>query len=303
MTKKTDLFHLKNLNISNRNSGFEKNYEILSSDDSGYDTYVSRYEPNKNPEVTYRLNKDGFRSENFKKLEAGNLNVLISGCSFTYAQGVLQENSWPELLSKTISLSSSKPVKMYNLGIMGSSIYLIVKNLMAFIRKYGAPDQIYLLLPPHSRKLIYDDSTDNFKNLVMNKDEYKKLAYKKADPSTKRFYDSYCEEDSLLLAISLMGIFEDFCEAKKIDLIWTSYGAIPKIDFFYTSGFKFYKKYAAPNFEFYTNKKAFLHLLHLMPENEFGVPHWEMGADRDHPGAAWHEGIAKMFFDFKSENL
>jgi hypothetical protein len=297
--KKANLFHLENLEISNRSTEFKIDNELLYSDENGYETYVCPVEVNKGPQVTYKLNKDGFRSENFETLKESNLNVLISGCSYTYGQGVFQENSWVELFSKSIGLTSSKPVKMYNLGIMGASIYLIIKNLMAFIRKYGAPDQIYLLLPPYSRKLIYDEAYDNFKSVVMNKHQYKELVHKK-NASIKRFYDSYCEEDSLLFATTLMGIFENFCEAKNIDLIWTSYGTIANDDVYSASGFKFYKQYVAPESELYANNKTFLHLI---PENKDGIPHWEIGADGDHPGAAWHQDIAKMFFDFKNEDL
>jgi len=299
MIEKADLFHLENLKISNRNTGFEIDNELLFSDDDGYDTYVCHSEINKDPQVTYKLNKHGFRSENFETLKNSNLNVLVSGCSITYGQGVFQENSWSELFAKTLTSNHSKPVKMYNLGVMGASTYLIIKNLMAFIRKYGAPDQIYLLLPPYSRKLIYDEASDNFKNVIMSKHGYKELAYKK-DPSVKRFFDSYCEEDALLFVTTLMGIFEDFCEAKKIDLTWTSYGTISDDDVYSASGFKFYKKYVAPESEFYTNSKTFLHLI---GENKDSIPHWEIGADGDHPGAAWHRDIAKMFFDFRSETL
>jgi hypothetical protein len=298
-TKKDSLFHLESLEPSNRTLKFIADHELLSSDDFGYDSYVANHEPNKNPQVVYKLNKQGFRSENFEPLNSKNLNILISGCSVTFGQGVFQEHSWPELFSKTLSQSSSKPIKMHNLGIMGASIYLIVKNLMAFIRRYGAPDQIYLFLPPYSRKLVYDEAGDNFHNIVMSKQGYHKLAHKK-DLSEKRFYDSYCEEDSLLFAITLMGIFENFCEARNIDLVWTSYATLADFDIYSKVGFKFYRQYDAPDSEFYNNYKT---LMHLIPENKYNIPHWNEGADVDHPGAAWHQDISRLFLDFRNRYL
>jgi hypothetical protein len=209
--------------------------------------------------------------------------------------GVFQENSWPELFSKTLSNNRLKPIKMYNLAVMGASIYLIIKNLMAFIRRYGSPDEIYLLLPPHSRKIIYDKSCNGFKNAIIDKEGFIDLAHKK-DPSTKRYYDSYCNEDSQLLAVTLMGIFEDFCESRDIKLIWSSYDDTPQTDFYETSGFKFYKKYVAPKSDFYYNDKS---LSHLIPENKNNISHWDIGSDEDHPGAVWHKDISEMFNNFQ----
>jgi hypothetical protein len=295
MIKKDNLFHLENLEPSNLASGFQMNYELLFSDEYGYSGYASHHEPNKNPQVIYKLNRDGFRSENFEKLKSSNLNVLISGCSLTFGQGVFQENSWPELFSKKLSNNSIKPIKMYNLGVLGASIYLIIKNLMAFIRRYGSPDEIYLLLPPHSRKIIYDESFNSFKNAIINKEDFISLVHKK-DLSTKKFYNSYCNEDAKLLAVTLIGIFEDFCESKNIKLIWSSYDATSETDFYETSGFKFYKKYVAPEPDFYYNDKS---LSHLIPENKNNVPYWDIGSDEDHPGAVWHKDIAEMFSNFQ----
>jgi hypothetical protein len=295
MIKKDSLFHLERLEPSNLIPGFEIHYELLFSDKNGYSSYVSRHEPNKNPQVVYKLNKDGFRSENFEKLKSSNLNVLISGCSLTFGQGVFQEDSWPELFSKTLNSNHRKPIKMYNLGVMGASIYLIIKNLMAFIRRYGYPDEIYLLLPPYSRKIIYDEISNSFKNAIIDKEEFISLAHKK-DLSTKKFYDSYCNEDAQLLAVTLIGIFENFCESKNIKLVWSSYDDTPQTDFYETSGFKFYKKYVAPKSDFYYNDKS---LSHLIPENKNNIPHWDIGSDEDHPGAVWHKDISEMFNNFQ----
>jgi hypothetical protein len=297
MMKKADLFHLEGLDSSNLISGFEIHNELLFSDEDGYDSYAFHDEPNKNPQVIYRLNKDGFRSENFEKLESSNLNVLISGCSVTFGQGVFQENSWPELFAKTLSDNSSKPIKMYNLGTMGASIYLIIKNLMAFIRRYGAPDKVYLLLPHYSRKIIYDERSNNFKNAVLTKEEFVSLAHKK-NSSVKRFYDSYCEEDAQLLAITLIGMFEDFCESKNIKLAWSSYDNVDHEDLYELIGFKFYNRYVAPEYEPYYDDKS---LGHLIPENKDNVPHWVIGSDDDHPGASWHKDIAEMFANFQKD--
>lgn len=277
---------------SNLTDSFKKDYSLILRNDDDSTSYVSLHEKNKNPEVVYKLNKNGFRTENFKKLDNKTFNVLTSGCSYTFGQGVSQEHSWSEILAKKLQIKLSKPIKMHNLGVMGASVYLIIKNAMAFIREYGAPDQVYLLLPPDSRKLVYVDEIKKFESMVISPGGYKKMLYEK-DLSTKRFYESYCEEDSYLLSITLIGFFEDFCSSNNIKLTWTSYAQFADEDLYDKVGFKFYKKYAVDDCDDYHDKDC----IDKIPKNTEGIPHWEIGADDEHPGVWLHRDIAKMFYD------
>jgi hypothetical protein len=297
MLKNSEIFKLTSMEPSNLTDSFEKDHNLILTNNDGSTTYISLNEKNKNPEVVYKLNKDGFRTENFKKLDNRAFNVLASGCSCTYGQGVSQEYSWPEILAKKIQTKLSKPIKMHNLGVMGASIHLTIKNAMAFIREHGAPDEIYLLLPPDSRKLVYVDGIKKFKSLVMSPDGYKKMIHGN-DPSTKRFYESYCEEDSYLLSITLISFFEDFCSSNNIRLIWTSYAQPVDEDLYDKVGFKFYKKYAIDDCNDYHDQDC----IDKMPKNIEGISHWEIGADDDHPGVWWHTEVAKMFYDLREQS-
>ena len=297
MIEKAEIFKLTSMEPSNLTDSFEDDYRLILTNDDGYTSYTSLNEKNKNPEVIYKLNKDGFRTENFKKLDDKTFNVLASGCSCTYGQGVPQQYSWPEILAKKLQTKLSKPIKMHNLGVMGASIHLTIKNAMAFIRKYGAPDEIYLLLPPDSRKLVYVDRIKKFTSMVMSSGGYKKMFHGK-DPETKRFYESYCKEDSYLLSITLIGFFEDFCSSNNIKLIWTHYDEIDDEDLYNKVGFRFYKKYTINDCNDYHDQDC----IDKMPKNIEGIPHWKIGADDDHPGVWWHTEVAKMFYDLREQS-
>ena len=277
---------------SNLTDSFEDEHRLTLKNSDGYISYISLNEKNKTPEVVYQLNENGFRTENFKKLNDKTFNVLASGCSCTFGQGVSQQHSWPEILAKKLQIKLSKPIKMYNLGVMGASIYLTVKNAMAFIREHGAPDEIYLLLPPDSRKLVYVEEIKKFESMVMSPGGYKKMLHGN-DPSTKRFYESYCKEDSYLLSITLIGLFEDFCSSNNIRLTWTSYDQDADEDLYDKVGFRFYKKYTIDDCNDYHDEDC----IDKMPKNIESIPHWEIGADDEHPGVWWHREVAKMFYD------
>ena len=297
MLKNSEIFKLTSMEPSNLTDSFEDDHSLILKDSDGYTSYTSLNEKNKNPEVVYQLNKNGFRTENFKKLDDKTFNVLASGCSCTYGQGVPQGYSWPDILAKKLETKLSKPIKMHNLGVMGASIHLIIKNAMAFIREYGAPDEIYLLLPPDSRKLVYVDRIKKFKSMVMSSAGYKKM-FDGNDPETKRFYESYCKEDSYLLSITLIGFFEDFCKSNNIGLTWTHYDEIDDGDLYDKVGFRFYKKYAIDDCNDYHDQDC----IDKMPKNIEGIPHWEIGADDEHPGVWWHTEIAKMFYNLSEQS-
>jgi hypothetical protein len=292
MIKKAEIFKLTSMEPSNLTDNFKIDHSLILTNDDGYTSYISLNEKNKNPEVVYKLNKDGFRTENFKKLDNKAFNVLASGCSCTYGQGVPQEYSWSQTLAKKLQMKLPKPLKMHNLGVMGASVHLTIKNAMAFIREYGAPDEIYLLLPPDSRKLVYVDRIKNFKSMVMSSAGYKKI-FDGNDPETKRFYESHSEEESYLLSITLIGLFEDFCSSNNIKLIWTSYAQSADEDLYDKVGFKFYKKYTIDDCDDYHDQGC----IDKMPKNIESISHWEIGADDEHPGVWWHTEVAKMFYD------
>jgi lysophospholipase L1-like esterase len=242
--------------------------------------------------VTYSLNPNGFRCDNFEQVDGSKLTILTSGCSFTFGQGVFEEQSWPRVLSKMIQESSSKEVKLYNLGSMGGSIRLTIKNAMAFIRKFGKPDYIYLLFPHPSRDIYWDDGAKRFTHLTINKEWLSFFTKSSKDKSVRKFYESYSEEASNLLAIDLISLFEDFCNASGIKLVWASWSYDEKY-------------YAAAKFK---NQEKLNHkdydLSHFgedgsesFAENSEGIPFWDMADDGVHPGARWHKEFARMLFD------
>ena len=100
-------------------------------------------------EITYKFNSDGFRSEEFKKINGK--SILTGGCSHTFGLGLSEDMSWPHLLNNNFFNYS-----LYNIGILGFTTPIIINNVFYFFKKYGIPEYMFLNLPSINRKTYYD---------------------------------------------------------------------------------------------------------------------------------------------------
>jgi len=113
------------------------------------------------PEDDFVPNKQGFRSNEFKKDHDGK-HILFNGCSVTYGQGLYTKETWSYLLLDLIS-KEEKVSGYYNIGTPGKSIFEVVASTFKYIDKYGNPDIIFLDLPDLNRfYALNSDSTDEF---------------------------------------------------------------------------------------------------------------------------------------------
>jgi hypothetical protein len=104
-----------------------------------------------NPDETknpYEPNSMGYRSEEFTE----NRDIVFSGCSQTWGEGVMLDGIWGNILSKSLNKKS------YNIGLSARSPQFIVKNTIAFCKKYGNPKAIFCLFPDFTRIQMISDS-------------------------------------------------------------------------------------------------------------------------------------------------
>lgn len=94
----------------------------------------------------YEVNSYNCRSVEF----FDNPELLIAGCSQTFGIGVPVEGSWPYFVSEALG------VKYANTALPGGSTQTIVTNIFAYIRKFGKPKTIVMLLPEFARMTVVD---------------------------------------------------------------------------------------------------------------------------------------------------
>lgn len=231
----------------------------------------------RNFEISYKLNKDGFRSNNFQKVNKDKYTILFSGCSITFGQDLPLEMIWPELVAK--ELSKEKDIEFYNLGIMGSSIMLCIKNISAFINTYGMPDLIILLVPDLYRTISYYPEEDCFIDLTP-----KATAYKK---NTRLLMP----ENILLQNIIYINLLQQLCNANGSKFLFSAYDKMTDNVFN----------------NFLNELPSFFKSGCLINENlvirENDSPYWDRAADKKHPGGGWHELFANKVLEVLKGNI
>jgi hypothetical protein len=113
------------------------------------------------PQDEYVPNKQGYRSDEFKKDHDGK-HILFNGCSVTYGQGLYTKETWSYLLHQLIA-KDEKVSGYYNIGTPGKSIFDIVASTFKYMDSYGNPDIIFLDLPDLNRfYALNSDNSDEF---------------------------------------------------------------------------------------------------------------------------------------------
>ena len=91
--------------------------------------------------VEYLMNSDGYRSDEFSK-ETSREVVLSVGCSFTFGAGLPFKNTWPLVLQGMLGLTANA-----NIAIPGLSPNIMINNVYTYVREYGKPRAVTILLP------------------------------------------------------------------------------------------------------------------------------------------------------------
>lgn len=247
------------------------------------------------PQISYRINKDGFRSDHFEQLNSQNYNVLVGGCSYTFGEGMLEDRTWTNLLKNNIQNTMQKNVKFFNTGFMGSSIDLVIKNIMGFIKNYGAPDIIFILFPDIGRQVRFDENRNHYRRMIAGGHWIENAK----DTAQISYTMNYLPQNNLLTHVQLIQMLEAFCEAKKIKLIWSTWETFNDANMYKILDFKYFldipdvsqidrvmaeKKY---------NDTKYGHLIN----NDQNIPYWNIGEDGNHPGFLIHKYMSDYFFD------
>lgn len=229
------------------------------------------------PDIKYKLNKYGFRSKDFDEFNESDFNILFGGDSYTFGDSLPLECIYPTMLKDELS-KTIESISCYNTAFNGSSIHQVVKNTLAFIRKYGNPDLIVLVFPISERGIIYDEK-NNFFVRAMHE-----LGWVINHPwistkAKKRYYDGFNKQESLLLGIDMIHMLEDICELNGIKLIWTAYEMRDSAI------------YDQCNFRYFMSLDKHIHYDENLNINN--LPYWNKAKDDVHHGADWHANLTK----------
>lgn len=263
---------------------------IRYEDDDGYfitDNVLSFFKKNiPGPKVLYRINKDGFRSDNFEPYKKNNLGVLFAGCSLTFGEGLPENLSWPSMLQKKLSEFSKKTIQSYNMGYPAASIQLIIKNTISFINKFGKPKMLFLLLPNIERGIKLDKEISKYVTTIPG--PYMRKKEKDRGPSKVYldFSENYDVSDILLNITVQLNLLENYCNEAGIFFRWATWSPesqeiLKELDF---------KNFLEFDNDYFKKIK-----------NINNLDYWEYGNDGVHFGSSFSTYTSELFFKEVSE--
>jgi hypothetical protein len=218
----------------------------------------------KHPENEYSHNSLGLRDDEFENFKEGYEKFLFAGCSMTEGVGLPKKYMWSENVKKHIKKTNDK-TQFYNIGMGGASTQLIIKNTVSFIKKYGKPDYIFLMLPELGRSVEYDDE------LYINHCPSTSI-----NLETLFFYDA-----------NILILFEEFCKENNIKLFLMSWH-YSTYNIYNETGLKFYQilDHSLDPIYFIKNIK------------QYKDPLLFKGSDKTHPGGLWNLAVADIIIKY-----
>jgi hypothetical protein len=174
-------------------------------------TYAEEHEFNIKPNkgITYDLNGDGHRSEEFVSVDPTKTNILFAGCSSTFGEGIPEDTRWTNRVHS--QFDNAGPLQV--LGYPGGGADRIVSNIFKYFAKFGNPDYLFIMFADFSRHMEFNDE-DKVRNVLM-------FNYGKQE------IDSRESMENLLLQFqNYYRMLEIYCKANNIKLYTSSWDSL-----------------------------------------------------------------------------
>jgi hypothetical protein len=179
--------------------------------------------------INYHLNNYGFRDKDFFKPA----DLLISGCSQTWGTSLPEHYRFSNFIEKKFSGT------VHNMSYEGNSVGSVVRSIFAYLKEFGNPKYIYLMLPPFERiEFIADPDTVNkwdwaeyykkFKKTGVEDLDFSPLQIATVDVFTPIYAKSpYSIEDVMnpqsvyFINMQMLLMLEQYCNNAGINLMWS----------------------------------------------------------------------------------
>lgn len=233
----------------------------------------------------YQQNSLGYRSDDFTSTHNGK-HVLFAGCSNTFGMGMDDEEKiWPRILFNKIKLKENLS-GFFNLGKPGGSIEGILSLCFRYIKTYGPPDVIFIVLPDIYRGLRLHEKIRGYYDVFIDPEKYR---YHGVDPAKSQQLADII--DSTIPSLyETYAMFEEIAKQHGIRLITTSYHSPTVIDLF--NEFNFETFYDFNNI----NLDKFLY------ENDDLSADFLYASDGSHWGTGHHMYTANLLYNILYEN-
>ena len=227
------------------------------------------------PLISYKINNYGYRSDDIVKEHSQN-NFLYGGCSNTFGIGTPLKSIWSYQLNSFLNGE-----KFINLGINSGSYKTMVYDVFNYIRNFGKPKGVFLLLPNLQRQINFIENKE--KNVVMFINSYRNRSQ---EENISRVIS---EKTNLFEFYNTLKMLEDYLFELDIPLIWTTWD--PNLDK------KISKSKGFKNYVTLDNFKVYHKLNSSKKPEELDNDYWDVARDNSHLGSKYHLFYASIMYD------
>jgi hypothetical protein len=272
------------------NKSFLSNKKFTIFKDNFSSFYVHEpYNCSTDQGIEYCHNISGRRCDNFSK-ETAQENFLFAGCSYTYGTGLPYQHTWAYKLNKDLNGEN-----FYNVGMPARNFQVIINDIYTYIRLFGKPKTIFLLLPDLKRDHVVRLETNLEQGDYYEVYPIVSMSFNSKDPenqsSNKKDHQYLNMEKVYYDFYNTMSQLEDYLESLKIPFLWTTWDELFQKSL---AGEKIFKNYfELDSLEEYVEKNIY-------PPAELGKnrKYWLIAADKPypHPGIMEQQFYASQFF-------
>lgn len=169
--------------------------------------------------VVYEYNNEWFRSDDFTDIHNSKNHILFAGCSETEGIGGSLDTVWTKMLYK--SLKEKYDIDgFYSIARAGYGWQKIITNFMIYVKKYGVPTHLFVLMPNIDRMFEWDAE----KKAWIYKQKFPVFAGVPIDEMYRDNLATDKEHMKMLIDFTVSwNLFEQYCKSIGTKLMWSTW--------------------------------------------------------------------------------
>lgn len=169
--------------------------------------------------IIYEYNNEWFRSDDFTNVHNKKNHILFAGCSETEGIAGNLDTVWTKMLHE--SLKKKYDIDgFYSIARAGFGWQKIITNFMIYIKKYGIPTHLFVLMPNLDRQFDWDLD----KKTWIYTQKFPVFAGQPVEEKYKDRVATPKEHMKMLIDFTISwNLFEQYCKSIGTELVWSTW--------------------------------------------------------------------------------
>lgn len=187
-----------------------------------YQKSIGRTSQYNEENIQYLLNSMNYRCDEFDQTIFNNsdLNIIFTGCSYTFGFGIPSDHTWPHLMHKELmKVFPDKNIPYFNLGMVGCGLNSFVRQIMNLTNTYSHIDMIVVLAPGVLRREVFSEDMKQLYKFGPNG----RVSFLSSSDKLKAYdlYEKDLESEGLMFYRATMDlmILKTICKSNNIKLM------------------------------------------------------------------------------------